>query len=33
VFLMIRWAGAFSLDRAIAAAETSGTVQRDFAHS
>jgi putative oxidoreductase len=33
VFLMIRGAGAFSVDRAIAAAETSGTARRDFAHS
>jgi putative oxidoreductase len=32
-FLMIRGAGAFSVDRAIAAAELSGSVQRDLAHS
>ena len=32
-FLMIRGAGAFSVDRALAAAERSGTAQRDLAHS
>jgi putative oxidoreductase len=32
-FLMIRGAGAFSVDRALAAAEPSGTVQRHLAHS
>src|ERR1700722_392525 len=32
-FLMIRGAGAFSVDRAIAAAELSGSVQRGLAHS
>ena len=32
-FLMIRGAGAFSLDRAITVAEPSGRVQRSLAHS
>src|ERR1700716_3270842 len=32
-FLMIRGAGAFSVDRAVTAAEPSSTVQQDFAHS
>jgi putative oxidoreductase len=32
-FLMIRGAGAFSVDRVIAAAELSGGVQRGLAHS
>jgi putative oxidoreductase len=32
-FLMIRGAGAFSVDRAIAVAEPSGTVERRLAHS
>jgi putative oxidoreductase len=32
-FLMIRGAGAFSVDRALAVAEPSGTVQRHLAHS
>jgi putative oxidoreductase len=32
-FLMIRGAGAFSVDRTLAAAEPSSTVQRHLAHS
>jgi putative oxidoreductase len=32
-FLMIRGAGAFSVDHALAAAQVSGTAQRDLAHS
>ena len=32
-FLMIRGAGAFSVDRALTAAEPSGRVQRSLAHS
>jgi len=32
-FLMIRGAGAFSVDRTLTAAEASGTVQRGLAHS
>jgi putative oxidoreductase len=32
-FLMIRGAGAFSVDRALSVAEPSGTVQRHLAHS
>src|SRR5579864_2656496 len=32
-FLMIRGAGAFSVDRTLTAAEASGTVQRVLAHS
>ena len=33
VFLMIRGAGAFSVDRALMVAEPSGAVQRSLAHS